>query len=134
MAIDTRGINLGQYQSLIDDAGQEVIEEDYAGALSALSLALAAGDEDAVADALANLGTLLQDAALMAYHRLRFYAPGVVPVQHLLDIDKRLGEGGGSVADDQTPAEVEDITQDDNPIRGPNFVPGRRTWIDLVPR
>ncbi len=133
-AIDVRGINLGQYQSLIDDAGQALIEEDYAGALGALSLALAAGDEEAVANALVNLGTLLQDAALMAYHRLRFYAPGVVPVQHLLEIDKRLGEGGGSVADDQTPAEVEDITQDDNPIRGPNFVPGRRTWIDLVPR
>lgn len=135
-SIDTRGINLGQYNSLVDAAGRALIEGQYAQALEALSVALGSGDEAAVNTAVVNLGTLLQNAALAAYHNLRSYAPGVVPTQHLLEIDRNLnnGGGGGGVADDQTPSEVDDVTQDDNPIRGPNFVPGRRTWIDLLPR
>ena len=132
-AIDLRGINLGQYEALVSDAGQVLIEEEYAAALAAIAAALAAGDEDALNVALQNLGVLLQDPELANYHNLRSYAPGVVPVQHLLEIDRLLGDGAGGVAIDQTPAEVDDVSQDDNPTRGPNFVPGRRTWIDLRP-
>lgn len=133
-AIDLGGVTLGEYNELISEATRALIEEEYAAALASIAAALASGDEEALRIALRALGVLLgENPDLALYHAMRGYAPGHVPVQHLLEIDRQLGDGSGGVALDQTPAEVDDVSQDDNPTRGPNFVTGRRTWIDLQP-
>ena len=67
------------------------------------------------------------------YDRMRSYAK-----HHslkLLDIDQDLFElpPPPEVREDLTPATVDDVEVDLLPAAGPNFAPGRRSWIDLTP-
>jgi hypothetical protein len=104
-------------------------------ALETLNDALASGDQEAINRALLELGELLEaNPDLQEYAKYRDYAPGHVPEQHLLDIDRLPTDDGSD--DDGTPAEVVDLTDEDGAAftqdtLGPNFVVGRRTWIDL---
>ena len=65
------------------------------------------------------------------YHRLRIYVPNSrVHPDDLIPIDREnstFGRDGG------TPVEVSDIERDLLPSLGPNYQPGRRSWIDLTP-
>ena len=47
--------------------------------------------------------------------------------------DMRKALGGGSVVNTGVPVVPTDITPPVDPALGPNFRPGRRTWIDLNP-
>jgi hypothetical protein len=129
--IEQRGLTLGEYNDLITALSQDEIA-DYATKLLALENALASGDENAINQAILDLNNLLDsNSALAEYDHYREYAPGHVPEQHLLDIDKGLADGGNSSTGDGTPAEVKETSLNVNPNLGPNFVAGRRTWIDL---
>ena len=76
---------------------------------------------------LLDLATLLADNDGSAeYVRYREYAPGHVPEQHLLPLDKGLDSGGNTPAND---VEVKPLL--DRNTLGPNLTAGRRSWIDL---
>ena len=94
------------------------------------------------------MGELLELGKLLAanddlakYDRYRDYAPGVIPDQHLREIDQDLTDDPDDPDDnpsveDGTPAQVDDLTTGpgtalNRDILGPNFAIGRRTWIDL---
>jgi hypothetical protein len=120
------GLTLGEYQDLTSAAGTSAIEE-YAAYLETLQLALDSGDEDKINQALMDLATLLAgNDALREYARYREYAPGHVPEQHLLPLDKGLDSGGNTPAKD---VEVKPLL--DRSTLGPNLTAGRRSWIDL---
>jgi len=120
------GLTLGEYNDLITAAGISNINQ-YAAKLEALQLALDSGDEADINQALMDLATLLAgNDALKEYVRYREYAPGHVPEQHLLPLDKGLGSGGNTPAND---VEVKPLL--DRSTLGPNLTAGRRTWIDL---
>ena len=82
-----------------------------------------------------DLGQLLKDNPDLAkYDKYRDYAPGHIPEQKLLDIDKgQLDEGGGdnSSTYDGTPADVTTIETIDLEAKGPNYSYGRRNWVDI---
>jgi hypothetical protein len=123
---ETAGINFGQYLDLISFENAEALIAEYGELLEKLFQAINAMDEAAIAEALQELHVLLDaNPELAEYHRYRGYAPGLVPEHHLLDIDR--------VSEDGTPVEVEDVTEDLRPAQGPNFRPGRRSWMDIVP-
>jgi len=138
---ETRGLTEGQYAALYDDIDEEVLAA-YDAAVLDLRAALAANDEAAINQALLKLGKLLAaDDDLAAYDRYRDYAPGVIPEQHLREIDQNLADDPNDPTDDPsvddgTPAQVDDLTTGsgtslNRDILGPNFAIGRRTWIDL---
>lgn len=74
-----------------------------------------------------------QHPNIATYHRLRHYVPNSKQLQehHLIAIDSG---GIGSELLDGTPLQVIDIERDLLPSLGPNYQPGRRSWIDLVPQ
>lgn len=76
-----------------------------------------------------------QVLTLADWHRLRSYAHGDKFKLDLLDIDRELFEPdtGIEVEVDGTPANVQDIELDLLPAAGPNYAPGRRSWIDITP-
>jgi|GEM_PF-712998 len=135
------GLTLGEYSDLISGLGDEddpdSLISQFAVLLEALNEAIASGDQDAINKALLDLGELLEanPDTLGVYAKYRDYAPGHVPEQHLLDIDRLPSDDGSD--DDGIPDEVIDLTDDDQDgdftreTLGPNFVVGRRTWIDL---
>jgi hypothetical protein len=127
------GLNYGDYQALTKDISDLI--DQYAALLKALQTAQATGDENAINQALLDLGQLLADnPALAQYDKYRDYAPGHVPEQKLLDIDKgQLEDGGGdnSSTYDGTPADVTTIETIDLEAKGPNYSYGRRNWIDI---
>ena len=138
---ETRGLTLGQYKALYEDIDEDVLAA-YDAAVIALEGALAGGDETAANQALLELGKLIaEDEDLALYHRYRDYAPGVIPEQHLREIDQDLTDDPNDPnqdpsVEDGTPAEVDDLTTGpgtslNRDILGPNFAIGRRTWIDL---
>jgi hypothetical protein len=69
-----------------------------------------------------------QNLTLGDYHRMRYYIPNN-PDLVLLPIDSGLFE----LDVDGTPVDVADVERDLLPSLGPNYQPGRRSWIDLVP-
>jgi hypothetical protein len=135
------GLTLGEYNKLIADLGDPNDANSpiaqYAEALQALHDARASGDEAEINQALLDLGNLLdkyEDVGLKTYDRFRDYAPGHIPEQHLLDIDKGQladSDGTNSSTEDGTPEDVETLEDLDTETIGPNFELGRRTWIDL---
>jgi outer membrane protein assembly factor BamB len=123
---ETAGINFGQYRDLIDFEGAQELIAEYGALLERLYQAINVLDEAAIAEVLQELHALLDaNPDLAEYHRYRGYAPGLVPEHHLLDIDR--------VSEDGTPADVDDVAEDLRPAQGPNFRPGRRSWMDIAP-
>jgi hypothetical protein len=125
------GLTLGEYNSLIDPLGDpsdpNSLYSKYVTALETLQLALDSGNQGEINQALLELGQLLADnPALQEYARYRDYAPGHVPEQHLLPIDKGLASGGGTPATD-----VGSGLPQGSESLGPNLKAGRRSWIDL---
>jgi len=138
---ETRGLTLGQYKKLYEDIDEDVLAA-YDAKVIALDAALAGDDETAINQALLELGKLLAaNPDLAKYDRYRDYAPGVIPEQHLREIDQDLTDDPNDPdqdpsVEDGTPAEVDDLTTGpgtslNRDILGPNFAIGRRTWIDL---
>jgi hypothetical protein len=69
-----------------------------------------------------------KNLTLGEYHRMRYYVPNN-PDLILLPIDSGLFE----LDVDGTPVNVSDVERDLLPSLGPNYQPGRRSWIDLTP-
>ena len=93
---------------------------------------MAAGVRGVRALDLANL--LANNAALAAYADLRKYVGDKIPERFLHDIDKGQisgGNSGNTSTTDGTPATVITIETIDLEARGPNFVFGRRNWVDI---
>ena len=144
ISIELGGLTQGEYQDLTnslleecDDAaeGEECALDAFARLLAELE---AATTEEARNQALLELTDLLnadgnEDLAL--YAEYRDYAPGHVPEQHLLDIDKNQdSEGDGSdnsSSTDGTPADVTAIELIDLESLGPTTKSGRRNWVDI---
>jgi tetratricopeptide (TPR) repeat protein len=115
----------------------------YDKAIIALIAALASNDTYAYEQALLELALVLAlDPQLVEYHRYRDYAPGNIPDQHLRELDQNQTPDGDDDDDDEPPPEdgdqVDDLTGGaggggrlENIGLGPNFVIGRRTWIDV---
>jgi hypothetical protein len=135
------GLTFGEYQALtnplveqckITPEGQECPLDAFARLLVEIDDAL---DEDARNQALLELADLLATYPLLAeYAKYREYAPGHIPEQKLLDIDKNLADSDGgdnSSSEDGTPADVTAIETIDLESLGPNSALGRRNWIDL---
>ena len=78
---------------------------------------------------------LLENEALKDYHDYRRYAPGHIPEQHLINLDKGQVDAGDDSSNDSTvdgaPVDIETREDLDTVGIGPNFAVGRRTWIDL---
>ena len=137
------GLNGGQYQALTADLTQDLIDA-YDAALTDL---LAGNDIENALITLAGIFNELagnwqnQEYTLGDYHIMRNY----IATQHnlrtgrldgfLLDIDRSLVQPPPPVdlGIDGTPAPVEDIELDLLPAAGPNYAPGRRSWIDITP-
>ena len=86
--------------------------------------------------ALLELNNLLaENAQLAEYVKYREYvSPNKDYGKDLLDIDRRQLQGGTGETptnEDGTPADVETIETIDLDTKGPNYVYGRRTWIDI---
>jgi hypothetical protein len=93
-----------------------------------------ATSESDLNQALLELAELIDGNALLeAYHNLRDYVGDKIPEQHKLDGDKAQGgdDADTSSSDDGIPAQVTTIETIDLEARGPNFIYGRRNWIDI---
>lgn len=131
------GLTLGEYNDLINGlTGEGGLISQFSDLLDALAAALASGNQDDINHALLELGQLLEaEPDLETYARYRDYAPGHVPEQHLLDIDKGLGGndgGGGSSTSDGIPVDVEDRSTTETTLDFDSTA-GRSSWIDLRP-
>jgi hypothetical protein len=137
------GLNKAQYDGLVEDLRlNDELRAAYAGALDALANAKT---EEQVRAALMALAAIFEersgdwgvnkDLFMSDYHRLRSYAHEFKFKLDLLDIDKDLFSPPPPVelAVDGTPATVQDIELDLLPAAGPNYAPGRRSWIDITP-
>jgi hypothetical protein len=111
---------------------------------AALALLATATTEEQVKFALLALAALFDSQAgswgrhavltLADYHLLRSYAHGAQFQLDLLDIDRALFDPPTvQVELDGTPENVLDIELDLLPAAGPNYAPGRRSWIDITP-
>ena len=128
------GLNLGDYKDLI-----EGLDPDLLTTLADIFEALDSDDEEVVQLALLELAQLIKDNpdpnskgwTLKDYLRFRDYAPGNVPEQHLLDLDKGLADDDASSSIDGTPTQTQETADLDTLSEGPNFGYGRRNWIDL---
>jgi hypothetical protein len=129
LSFETDWFTPGAYQQLTSGFTDE-LQQEYARLLQELR-----SDNMAIVEAaLDALAALFQEHPNIAnYHRLRHYVPNSRQLQehHLIGLD-RGGIGGELV--DGTPVEVVDIERDLLPSLGPNYQPGRRSWIDLVPQ
>jgi hypothetical protein len=140
------GLTLGEYNALIGDLGDEndptSLISQYANLLEALASALAGGDQDQINQILLELGELLDaNPDLLDYAQYRDYAPGHIPEQHLLDLDKNLddpgGDSGGESSEDGTPVDVDDLEgfgmgggEPGGGLAGNDVLEGLRIWID----
>jgi hypothetical protein len=140
------GLTLGEYNSLVnplmdqceefhaanpDDPEAQCDLEKYIDLVRTLENAT---DDDEISQALLDLAKLVGENELLSqYAKYRDYAPGHVPEQHLLDIDKGLSDSGSENSSniDGTPADVTTIETLDRESLGPNLKLGRRNWIDL---
>jgi len=136
---ESRGLTQGQYKVWADELEGTQILSDFAALLNIINNG--STSEAALNQALLDLNDLFNDATLgdilREYAHYRDYVPGSnVPTQHLLDIDKNLGDSGGSdnsnsSTADGVPADVVTIETIDLESLGPNAVLGKRNWIDL---
>jgi hypothetical protein len=137
------GLNSGQYDGLVSNLR---IDDDLLSSYEAALAALANAQTEAeLTAALLNLAALFDGVAgswgrhdvltLADHYRLRGYAHQAQFNLDLLDIDRQLFEPPPPVelGIDGTPANVEDIELDLLPAAGPNYQPGRRSWVDLTP-
>jgi hypothetical protein len=118
----------GAYQSLTEGF-TEALQQEYLRLLQDLQ----SNNPEIVEAALIALAEMFEaNPDIAVYHRLRHYVPNSRQLQehHLIGLDSG---GLGSEADDGTPAQVIDIERDLLPSLGPNYRPGRRSWIDLEP-
>ena len=120
----------GFYQQLTGEFNED-LQREYLDLLQALQ------DPLRVEAALLRLAEIfaLDDGNIGIYHRLRSYIPDAKQLQNhpnLILID-RGGLDPGLTAEDGTPVEVLDIERDLLPSLGPNYQPGRRSWMDLTP-
>ena len=126
------GLTLGEYNALLDGISADLIEA-YAQALQDLEDALDGNGN--VDQALLELALLLENEALKAYHDYRRYAPGHIPEQKLINLDKGQVDDSDDSENDSTvdgaPVDIETREDIDTTGIGPNFQLGRRTWIDL---
>jgi hypothetical protein len=140
------GLTLGEYNSLVNPLLEQCEEfhatntedpeaqcdlEKYIDLVRTLENAT---DEGEINQALMDLADLVGENELLSqYAKYRDYAPGHVPEQHLLDIDKGLSDTGSENSSniDGTPADVTTIETLDRESLGPNLKLGRRNWIDL---
>jgi hypothetical protein len=126
---ETEWFTPGAYQQLTSGF-TEALQQEYLNLLAQLQSNNPAIVEAALL-ALAEMFTANPNIA--DYHRLRHYVPNSKQLQehHLIAIDR----GGLSIdlAVDGTPGEVVDIERDLLPSLGPNYQPGRRSWMDLTP-
>jgi len=146
--IDAGGLTQGEYQALTNpllaECAQVAADNTANGTSNTCDLdrygQLLAIIDNAQSDAqlnqalldLANL--LANNAALAAYADLRNYVGDKIPERFLLDIDKGQiddGDSGNTTTTDGTPATVITIETIDLEARGPNFVFGRRNWVDI---
>jgi hypothetical protein len=126
---ETEWFTPGAYQQLTEGFTEE-LQQEYLNLLDLLK----SDNPDVVQAALVKLAEMFAANPNIAdYHRLRHYVPNSKQLQehHLIAIDR----GGLSLdlAVDGTPGEVVDIERDLLPSLGPNYQPGRRSWIDLTP-
>ena len=138
------GLNSSQYNALVDALRGEDndLKDRYIQALSLLQ------SETTVEEGLRLLAQMFgtevgswargRDPAYASlllgyYDRMRSYANRAN--LNLLDIDQDLFQlpPPPVVLEDLTPAGVDDVEVDLLPAAGPNFAPGRRSWIDLTP-
>jgi hypothetical protein len=129
---EQKGLNNGDYQKLAGPVLDQI--DAYAAALQALKTARTQQDEGGVSQALLALAQLLANPDLAQYDKYRIYAPGHVPEQKLLDIDKGQLDAGGSgnrSTYDGSPADVTAIETIDLEAKGPNYFYGRRNWVDI---
>ncbi|MEN8108374.1 MAG: PilC/PilY family type IV pilus protein [Pseudomonadota bacterium] len=145
------GLTEERYLALIASLGDETdnnsLISQYSALLDALAAAFASGDQDQINQALLDLGNLLDaNQALYDFAQYRDYAPGHIPEQHLLDIDKNQTDGGGDYdggnsADDGTPVDVDDLEGfgmgggggnggSGGGLSGNDVIDGLRIWID----
>ena len=123
----------GAYQQLTAEftgtAAREALQDEYAALIA--QIAAGTGDLDAAVRRLQEILSSSQN--LTTYHRLRHYVPNSKQLNenHLIRIDR--GDWNINLAVDGTPVDVIDVERDLLPSLGPNYQPGRRSWIDLVP-
>jgi hypothetical protein len=146
IVIDKGGLTLGEYQALTNPLVadcQQVAEANEANGTNVtcdlkrffqlLAIIENAQTEAELNQALMDLASLLANNALLkAYADMREYAGDKIPTQNKLPGDR---DGGDDVDDpppaDGTPADVVTIETIDLEARGPNFVFGRRNWVDI---
>jgi len=130
------GLTYGEYKCLTtgvggqdcgngigDPSNQDSLYSQYVRALDKVQGATSEGELN---QALLDLANLLKDNPDLAkYDHYRRYAPGHVPEQHLLPIDKDLLGTRGSPA-----ARIQSRSSERVHL-GPNLTAGRRSWIDL---
>ncbi|MDH3980991.1 MAG: PilC/PilY family type IV pilus protein [Gammaproteobacteria bacterium] len=140
--IDEGGLTLGEYQALTDPLVAECEELtaidpeavcDLNRFFQLLELIDSAESESDLNQALLELAQLLDgNDALQAYADKRDYIGDKIPEQNKLEGDKTQGDDGLQYdPGDGTPAQVTTIETIDLEARGPNFVFGRRNWIDI---
>jgi hypothetical protein len=127
LKFETEQFAAGFYQQLVKNF-DEALQKEYLQALQDLQ-------DPALAEAaLIRLAAMFKaDPKLAIYHRLRPYVSGAKQLQghpNLILIDRG---GLDLLADDGTPVDVLDIERDLLPSLGPNYQPGRRSWMDLTP-
>ncbi len=141
--IDEGGLTLGEYQALTNPLVEEceaLAESDPEATcdlnrfFQLLELIDTAESESDLNQFLLQLAALLDgNAALKAYAEKRDYIGDKIPEQNKLEGDKSQGDDDDLQNDpgDGTPAQVTTIETIDLEARGPNFVFGRRNWIDI---
>ncbi len=91
--------------------------------------------DDELNQALLDLAALLaSNPDLAAYAKMRDYVGNKIKESDRLDIDKSEDGGGAdnqTGTDDATPASVTTIETIDLEARGPNYIFGRRNWVDI---
>lgn len=138
------GLNSSQYSSLVENlrGDENELKDQYIAALAMLQSEatvdeglrlLAAIFGTPVGSWAQGRGPEYADLLLGYYDRMRSYAKR--DNLKLLDIDRDLFvlPPPPEVREDLTPAQVDDVEVDLLPAAGPNYAPGRRSWIDLTP-
>ncbi len=136
--IETGGLTLGEYQKFLNGMTNDSANiKAYADAVIAVNKCLA---DSACTEA--ELNSLVKtlyaainvNSTMKNYVKYRGYAPGHIPDQHLLNIDKAGNSSGTSTGSGGVVAtKPGDYTFKDIKALGPNYQPGRRTWTDISP-
>ncbi len=129
--IELGGLTLGEYNKLLNgltDTSAELLAYE-----AAWEEAYLCKNDPNCSEAKLDEYIKLLNAAIdpiADYVKMRGYAPGHIPDQHLLQIDKQLGESADST--DEASTDTTLVGETGNSV-GPNYRPGRRTWIDISP-